>query len=36
MIARWLITDEAFQEVERIVGAIRLRDDFAVYDFKER
>ncbi len=36
VVVRWLITDEAFQEVERVVGAIRLRDELAVHDFKER
>lgn len=35
VIERWLITAEAFQEVEKTVGLIRLRDEFAAHDFKE-
>jgi hypothetical protein len=34
-IERWLITVEAFREVERLVGSLRLRDAFSSHEFKE-
>ena len=35
VIERWLITDEAFQQVENFVGLIRLREEFGAHNFKE-
>ena len=35
VIERWLITEEAFQEVENIIGDLRLRDDHYSSEFME-
>jgi hypothetical protein len=35
-IERWLIKDEAFQEVENVLGSLRRRDEFCTANFEER
>ena len=34
VIERWLVTDEAFREVEKVVGSLRLRDEFVAHELQ--